>query len=84
MEAIIEGPVSPSAPLMSSGLDSLGAVELRRELATISGLELPATLVFDYPTIDSLAGFIVSQLPLPAPAVDRSAAALPLAQKDQS
>lgn len=61
--SIIEGPVALSAPLMSSGLDSLGAVELRRELSAISGQDLPATLVFDYPTIDSMADFITSQLP---------------------
>ena len=77
--AIIESPISSSAPLMSSGLDSLGAVELRRELATISSLDLPATLVFDYPTIDSLADFIVSELPTPAAAAARPAAAMPLA-----
>lgn len=65
--SIVEAPVAPSAPLMSSGLDSLGAVELRRELAAISGLDLPATLVFDYPTIESMAEFITSQLPSPAP-----------------
>lgn len=65
--SIIEAPIAPSAPLMSSGLDSLGSVELRRELASISSQDLPVTLVFDYPTIDSMAEFITSQLPPPAP-----------------
>ena len=48
-------PPSPDAPLMSSGLDSLGAVELRNTLEAALGVSLPGTLVFDYPTSEAIA-----------------------------
>eukprot|EP00955_Chlamydomonas_euryale_P082200 363687-Chlamydomonas_euryale.AAC.7 len=47
------------APLMSSGLDSLGAVELRNSLEARLRLSLPPTLVFDYPTADALTQHLV-------------------------
>jgi acyl carrier protein len=37
--------LNPDAPLMSSGLDSLGAVELRNSLEAALGVSLPTTLV---------------------------------------
>lgn len=47
---------------MEAGLDSLGAVELRNQLAALCpNAELPATLTFDHPTIDALAAFISGQ-----------------------
>ncbi len=41
------------------GLDSLGAVELRNRLNTLSGLRLGATVVFDYASPVALAGYLL-------------------------
>ena len=44
---------------MEAGLDSLGAVELRNALAARFAENLPATSIFDYPTADALASYLV-------------------------
>jgi acyl transferase domain-containing protein/NADPH:quinone reductase-like Zn-dependent oxidoreductase/SAM-dependent methyltransferase len=53
-------------PLNHIGLDSLMAVELRNMLSASLAMErsLPATLLFDYPTIDVLADYLMEALGL--------------------
>ena len=46
--------ISTATPLMEAGLDSIGAVEMRNEVNRKYGIELPATVMYDYPTIGDL------------------------------
>ena len=54
--------VGASTPLMEAGLDSIGAVELRNAVSAKLGVELPATVTFDYPTISALAQYIALRI----------------------
>ncbi|WP_043485734.1 type I polyketide synthase, partial [Streptomyces olivaceus] len=65
--------VEPDLAFNQIGFDSTTAVELRNRLAARSGTELPVTLLFDYPTPESLAAHLLERLAADPP----QAAAVP-------
>jgi acyl transferase domain-containing protein len=54
--------IDPSQGLMNMGLDSLMAVEFRNQLICSLERPLPATLLFNCPTLDSLHNYLVAKM----------------------
>ncbi|NBE56348.1 type I polyketide synthase, partial [Streptomyces boluensis] len=76
--------VDAERPFQELGFDSMTAVDLRNRLVALTGLQLPATLVFDHPSPVALSDWLLGRLApadagAPAPALadlDRLEAAL--------
>ena len=47
--------IAADAPLMDSGLDSIGATELSNKISAHLNTELSPTLLFDHPSLQSIA-----------------------------
>ncbi|KJY26894.1 hypothetical protein VR45_36030 [Streptomyces sp. NRRL S-495] len=71
--------IDSSAPLAGLGFDSMRTLELRSRLELSLGVPLPATLGWQYPTLDALVPFLAERMgiPLEAAAVPASAPGAP-------
>ena len=80
--ATVLGHATPAAidaerGFLDLGFDSLTAVELRNSLTRVSGIDLPATLLFDQPSPAAVAAYIGARL-----VPDEQATATPLALRE--
>ncbi|WP_327065607.1 SDR family NAD(P)-dependent oxidoreductase [Kitasatospora sp. NBC_01302] len=76
--------IGPDRPFGELGLDSLTALELRGALRSATGLELPATLVFDHPTPRAVADQLLALLTGPDPVQAAPAQAAPAPAADRA
>ena len=75
--------IGVSAPLMDAGFDSLSAVDLASRLAELVGFELSPTLVFEQPSMQSVAAYLLEQLVLEGAAAPHNSGTPPLAGGDE-
>ncbi|WP_328407811.1 type I polyketide synthase [Nocardia sp. NBC_00403] len=54
--------IAPDKPFSDIGFDSLGVMEFRNRLVKATGMQLPSTLVFDYPTAEAMAKLVRSRV----------------------
>jgi phthiocerol/phenolphthiocerol synthesis type-I polyketide synthase B len=72
----LESPQSlePTVGFFQFGMNSLMSVTLQRSLGESLGQVLPASVVFDYSTVESLAGYLATIIPEMLDAVDEDSA----------
>jgi acyl transferase domain-containing protein/NAD(P)-dependent dehydrogenase (short-subunit alcohol dehydrogenase family) len=85
-------PVAVDRPLTEQGFDSLMAVEMRNKLGQALQTTLPASLLFDYPTLEKIKTYLLAEVltvdgskaaPQPGPEQPTASAEAVLAEIDQ-
>ena len=69
-------------PLTSLGMDSLMGLELRNRLETVLGINVPATLLWSYPTVAALGNHLAGTTQL-APREDSSLAPMDVSDSSE-
>jgi acyl transferase domain-containing protein/thioesterase domain-containing protein/acyl carrier protein len=54
--------IPDTTPFRELGFDSLASVDLRNQLGHLLGLKLPATVAFDYPSVQALSGYLAGRI----------------------
>ncbi|WP_327147860.1 type I polyketide synthase [Nocardia sp. NBC_01329] len=54
--------IAPGMPFKDLGFDSLSVMEFRNQLVATTGVALPSTLVFDYPTATAITELLLSRI----------------------
>merc|ERR1711933_67438 len=63
LQSLGDEDVSADTPLMEAGLDSLAMVAFRSTLmGTFPGVPMPASLIFDHPSVDSISIYVAEEL----------------------
>jgi len=84
---VIGTTISADAPLMSAGFDSISAMELWNKMSEHLDTELPQTLLFDHPTLQSIADSLplsYSSVPLLEPQSNVAYKQLPQTRRTKS
>ena len=61
VRALVGTDVPANAPLMSVGVDSVGTSELVNVISKETGMTLSALVLFDHPTIDTIASYLTEK-----------------------
>jgi len=75
--------MDPEAGFFQLGMDSLMSVTLQRRLSASLGIDLPAALIYEYPTISSLTGALCERMGLATEADGSAPARSGLADRAQ-
>jgi myxalamid-type polyketide synthase MxaE and MxaD len=59
---LVDGAIDHQRPLGLMGMDSLMGIELRNQIQILLGLKLPATFVWNYPTLSDMAARLCTLL----------------------